>query len=274
MALRKRVAEGVGGCNYMMKVKLLKKEEPLRLKFVLSGANFEFANSLRRAMIADIPVMAIEDVNITANNSALYDEIISLRLGLIPLKTDLKGYQRRSDCKCRGKGCTKCTVKLTLEKNGPVMVYARDLKSSNPKVVPAIPDIPIVKLFDNQSIKLEAVAELGFGWEHTKWTSCMANYRYYPSVKVLKNCREAESVCPKKVFEFKANKLVVKNLEACDLCLACVEDCGEKSIRVSGDDTKFIFDVESWGQHDPKRLLKLGLQALSNRIDDFSKSFK
>ena len=133
-----------------MKIKFLKSGEPNKLKFVLSDATFEFANSLRRAMISEIPVMAVEDVNITANNSALYDEILALRVGLIPLKTDLKNYVFKKDCKCRGKGCAKCSVKLSVDKTGPLMVYAKDLKSSNSKVVPAVPDIPIVKLFENQ----------------------------------------------------------------------------------------------------------------------------
>jgi len=257
-----------------MKLKFLKTKDPLKLKFILSNATFEFANSLRRAMISDVPVMAIEDVNIFANNSALYDEVIALRLGLIPLKTDLKNYVLKSKCTCKGKGCAKCTVKLSLDATGPCTVYAKDLKSSDPNVVPVFPDIPIVKLFENQSLKFEAIAELGFGREHAKWTPCIATYRYYPSIKVIKNCREAVKACPKGVFEFKANKLAVKDLEACDLCLACVEACPDGAINVEGNNTKFIFDVESWGQHDPKTILKLALSALKGKVDEFSKLTK
>ncbi len=255
----------------MMKIKYLKTDSPLRLKFILSNSYFEFANSLRRAMIAEVPVMAIEEVNISANNSALYDEVIALRFGLIPLKTDLKNYNLRSKCKCR-KGCPKCTVKLTLDKTGPCTVYSSDLKSSDHKVVPAINDLPVIKLFENQSIKIEAIAELGFGKEHAKWTPCAATYRYYPQINVLKNCLKAVSVCPKKVFEFKNRKLLIKDLDACDLCLACVEACPKDALRVKGDDSKFIFSIESWGQHNPKALVKLGLQALKAKVDEFSKA--
>ena len=49
-----------------------------------------FANTLRRVVTEDVPTMAIEDVEFRKNNSILYDEIISHRLGLIPLTTDLK----------------------------------------------------------------------------------------------------------------------------------------------------------------------------------------
>ena len=48
-------------------------------KFVLSNVNTAFANSIRRAMIADVPTLAIEYVNIYDNTSVLYDEQLTLR---------------------------------------------------------------------------------------------------------------------------------------------------------------------------------------------------
>ena len=63
-----------------------------------------------------------------------------------------------------------------------------------------------VKLFENQKIKLEAIAELGFGKQHAKWIPCKATYRYYPKVTVLKNCPKAVELCPRKVFELKNKK--------------------------------------------------------------------
>ncbi len=45
----------------------------------------ELANALRRS-VDEIPVLAINEVDIYKNDSALYDEIIAHRLGLIVLK--------------------------------------------------------------------------------------------------------------------------------------------------------------------------------------------
>jgi DNA-directed RNA polymerase II subunit RPB3 len=55
------------------------------LKFELSNCDVSMANTLRRIIIAEVPTMAIHMVSIYENSSALADEVISHRLGLIPL---------------------------------------------------------------------------------------------------------------------------------------------------------------------------------------------
>jgi len=91
-------------------------------KFTLSGATPAFANSLRRAMISEVPSLAIEDVRIYDNTSALFDEMLAHRLGLIPLKTDLSIHVPVQECGCGGVGCPICTATYTLSVEGPKMV--------------------------------------------------------------------------------------------------------------------------------------------------------
>ncbi|MBW2995638.1 hypothetical protein KY312_04760 [Candidatus Woesearchaeota archaeon] len=90
----------------MADIEILEKKQNL-LKFLIKNNETAYVNSMRRMIIDEVPVMAIEDVEFKKNDSILYDEMVSHRLGLIPLTTDLKGYNIPEKCTCKGKGCAK-----------------------------------------------------------------------------------------------------------------------------------------------------------------------
>ena len=161
-----------------MEIKLVQYEEKKsRLTFSLKGADTTYANTLRRVMGFEVPVMAIDDVEFRKNTSILYDEVLAHRLGLIPLSTDLKAYNMMSECKCKGAGCASCTVKLTLKAQGPCTVYASDIKTKDPEIKPLHGKMPIVKLLEGQEVELEATAILGQGKEHSKWCPGLVFYK-------------------------------------------------------------------------------------------------
>lgn len=252
-----------------MEIKVIEDKENV-FRFLLKGTNHAYANALRRTMLAEVPAMAIEDVIIIENTSVLYDETIAHRLGLIPLKTDLDAYVLPEECDCKSElGCSKCRASFTLEieaSEEPMMVYSSHLKAES-DVTPVSGNIPIVKLGAKQKLRLEAYARLGRGIEHAKWQPVSAcAYKYLPSVKLnadnLSNPEEVIQICPTDVYAHDPeSKIVVRDEMACTLCMDCVEKAvpadSKKAfpIKIEGDDTAFIFYVESTGAIPPKRIV-------------------
>ena len=261
-----------------MNISVLEKDkEKRKLSFLVKGINATIANSIRRMIIEEVPTMAIEDVEFRDNSSALYDEIIAHRLGLIPLSTDLKTYNLPEECKCKGKGCARCQLKMTLSTKGSGMVYAGDIKSKDSKVKPIYPKTPIVKLLKGQKLEFEATAVLGQGKKHAKWSPGLVYYKAYPLIEIgskAANSEKAANVCPVSVYNFKDGKLKIndKNLLKCHLCRACVEACD--GIKVLGSNTDFIFTIEGWGQLDPRDIVKEAADRLTKKCEEFTKALK
>jgi len=263
-----------------MEIRILeKKDEEKSISFILKSTNTTFANLLRRYIIEKVPTMAIEDVEFKENSSALYDEIVAHRLGLIPLSTDLKSYEKITNCKCEGKGCNRCTLKLTLKAEGPKTVCASEIKSKDPKVKPVYPKTPIAKLLKDQKIEVLATAVLGQGTDHAKFSPGFAGYKLKPEVKILKNIKNAEEVtksCPVNVFNLKNNNLTIDkdNMMKCHLCNQCVEIADPDTAVQIEEGPDIIFDVESWGQLSCKDTVLAAMDEYSNDLNDFEELFK
>lgn len=259
-----------------MDIQILKEEDNY-LSFVIKEVTSSYINTLRRIMNVEVPTMAIDEINFLVNDSALYDEIIAHRLGLTPLRTDLESYELREKCSCKGVGCAKCQLILTLKAKGPCTVYTSDLKSQDPKVVPVYDKMPITKLTEGQVLELEATAKLGLGKEHIKFSPGLIYYQAYPEIKLrndIQNPEKYKEICPTHVYEVENNKLVVKNLLNCDLCMACVDVCNDDSIQVKGSKNDFIIFIESYGQLKAKEILETALKVFDEKLDELAKKMK
>jgi len=221
--------------------------------------------------------LAVDEVEIHKNDSALHDEIIAHRIGLIPLKTD-KIFVEFEECTCKGKGCTKCTAELKLKTKGPCTVYSKNLKG---KIKPVFGEIPITILDKGQELELIGFARTGRGINHTKFSPGLVYYRNIPKIEFSKDC-EGENmqqyidVCPKKIIIAEGKKPVVKEIYKCDICGACVE-LGKKqnseAVKINLTN-EIVFFVESFGQIEPKKIIIEAIKALEKNLKELTKKIK
>jgi len=137
-------------------------------------------NSIRRS-VNEIPVLAVDSLEITKNDSALYDEIIAHRLGLIPLKNEkLKPDQ---------------VIKFKLSSKGPGTVYSDEIVPKGNSIY----KVPITILDKNQELEFVAEAKVGKGIDHAKFSPGLLSYRYIEDI---------ETTNDKKADDEAFNKLV------------------------------------------------------------------
>jgi DNA-directed RNA polymerase subunit D len=269
-----------------MEIKILeKKEDSLRL--LLSQTDPSYVNALRRVLIADVPKMAIEDVEfhlgpIRAEDgkeyesvSPLFDEIIAHRLGLVPIPTDLGLYNQRQDCpSCHGEGCPSCTIIYSINKRGPGVVTSADLEPiGDPKLRPKDQGIPIVELSDGQAILIYATAQLGTGKDHAKWQATQGvGHQYYPVLKAGSKNLDAFDpevpFCTSHMVTTALEDEVVELPSDCKVCKRFMDTYKVDSVKVSNDPTRIILQFETDGTIGAKEALAKALELLAQRFSD------
>jgi DNA-directed RNA polymerase subunit D len=254
---------------------------------VVEESSPAFMNALRQTLISDIPKMAIENVEFHLGPirdqdgreyesiSPLFDEILSHRLGLIPIPTDLDFFSFREECECEGEGCPKCSIMYVLNKKGPCTVYSGDMEPVGDSSLKIKEDlVPLVKLSEGQAPLIYATAVLGTGRDHAKWQVCHGvGFKYYPEIKIdAKKCDRGGTcvkVCPRDVFVEGDKKIEVAEPEECTLCGSCVESCETGAVTVKGNDTKFIMTFETDGSVSAQRALQYALELLTKKAEEF-----
>ncbi|MEM1681028.1 MAG: DNA-directed RNA polymerase subunit D [Sulfolobales archaeon] len=247
------------------------------IKLLFEGVPLQLVNAIRRVALAEVPSMAIADILFIDNTSALYDEIIAHRLGLVPLTSDeaLNKYRAPEECVECGEveSCEGCYAILTLDisaKDETVTVYSGDLVSHDPDVRPVNPRIPIVVLAPGQRLAFEARARLGRGKEHIKWSpATVANVTYLAKITLDKGkctlCGKCVEVCPRRVFSISSNNIKVDE-GRCTLCRQCVKVCDQEAIDLSWYEGKYMLYIESSGALTPERIFLEALKIIINKL--------
>jgi len=215
--------------------------------------NVELANAIRKS-VNEVPILAIDEVDIYKNDSALYDEVIAHRLGLIPLKNQKLKKDESINLKLKARGDGKNNI-VFAKGMGKEIVY---------------PEMPIVMLEKGQEIELVARAKTGTGNEHAKYSPGFAYYRGGVKIKIEKDEGSKLAEIHPNVFEFDG-KLKVKNEWACDLEQEDLEDFKGIKIENTGN---LIFFIESWGMIDAKDIFIEACRALESNLKGVLKELK
>ena len=212
------------------------------------------ANALRR-YINHIPVLAVDEIEISRNDSPLYDETIAHRVGLIPLKIEKSG---------------KKEPKLKLSTNKEGMVYSKELKGESQ---PAYEKIPITYLNDGQEIEFNATTKIGLGIEHSKFSPGVMFYRNVAEITLDKELKgKIRGLCPENEIKEKGNKITVidnQKKEIADICES-VSNGEEKKAEIEFK-KDLIITVETFGQMSPEEMFKKSIDELRKDLESVSK---
>jgi len=256
------------------------KSQTDTLKFDVNDCNSSYVNCLRRLIITDVETIGFNteeyessDIKIIENSSALHNEFILHRIGLIPINTDsVETYDP-----------TKFKFILDVEntKNIPIDVTTKDFKIKNletnefedsEKFFPKNPItsdyILITRLKptpygNGEKIHLEGKSSKGIGKQHIRY-SPVSNVVFIN--KIDPNREELEF---KKYIEnnpdMELTKLKTKfKLEESERCFY---------INKNGDPNIFEFTIESRGILKPQTILLEALSKMTLKLKMFMIEF-
>ncbi len=221
-----------------------------------SDMNVSLANAIRRS-INEIPILAIENVDIYKNDSALNDQIIAHRLGLIPLKNQKLKAGKFIELKFKVKGIEEDSEILSKELGSDVVHES----------------IPIVFLDKGQEIEIVAKAGVGLGKEHAKYIPGLVYYKELPKIEISAQGEKHQKLAENysNLFEFEGGKLKVKKAHECDIDQKDLEKFPGITIKNSGE---IVFFIESWGQIEVKNIFLDSLKIIDNNLGELSKLIK
>lgn len=215
-------------------------------------SNETLANALRRSL-SEVPTLAVDEIEVFKNDSALFDEMLAHRIGLITLKTEksMSG---------------KTQIDLKLSKKGPCTVYAEDFEGAAEVVYPKT---PLTILNESHKIELVATARLGIARDHAKYNPGLCFYRHLLEVK---STPSIDKIVQNSKGLIKPEKKGSKWL--CDLSdseINAVEKIDKDAIS---DSKEIVFVIESYGNMPAKDIFQGAIKALENNLDAFEKEVK
>ncbi|KAJ3489815.1 hypothetical protein NLI96_g1853 [Meripilus lineatus] len=281
------------------------------IEFDLVGVDASIANAFRRIIIAEVPMIAIENVYVWNNTSVIVDEVLSHRLGLVPLNVDPAVLEPRTETGFNSQPNDRNTLvfklKVACERNprvakGAPGEYINDEVKSGHLVwtpqgeQPAVsvfakrppaatnPDIVLAKLRPGQEIDMELHAVKGVGQDHAKFCPvATATYRTHPLI-ILNPSKPVPRHLAKKFAQCFSPGVVTVD----DDGNVSIEERNMRRDSVSREVLRhrefdgcvelkrirdhFIFNVESEGPYAPERLFLESVTVMRDKIATIKRS--
>ena len=258
--------------------------------------NYSFVNSVRRSLVSMVPCLALHEIDFHMGSlgsyvdeesgdereyesiSAMFNEIVAHRIGMLPIPTDEKTIEAFGDS--IGDDSKQPDIMYSLHKQGPCTVYSGDLEpvSGDDSLVIPETNVPIVKLSEGQAILVYAKAKMGNAQKHTKW-QCAVAPRFYqaPTITVSsgKGSKAIFDIVDKKDFKKKGKSHVIDNPVKAHAALNKLEQLwndkeAKESMEVSTKKDHFIFEFETNGAMKANLALEQALKALDGHCNEFA----
>ena len=245
-----------------MQITVLEKT-PAKATFLISKAGengIAFVNALRRAIISQLPAFAMEDITFYENNSALYNEYIANRLGLVPLTWE-EGIA--DDAK----------ISLTLSMDGPCTVYSRDIKSTDDTIKVYSQNIPVAVLGLDQRLRFEAVAIKGTSKAHAKFQSAHAAFANLAKMTAAKKIDDELVIHEYPATSEKPEEFAKKHMELCDYNLEYVR-IGDSIYKIELEPDEYLFTVESYNNIEATKQFWRGVSLLKAKLTELAAEIK
>ena len=280
-----------------MKVKLRKSEKSFA-QVEFEDVNYSFVNSIRRSLVSMVPCLAIHEVDFHMGSlgayvdeesgeekeyesiSAMFNEIVAHRIGMLPIPTDEKTVEAFGDS--IGDDSKQPDIMYSLHKQGPCTVYSGDLEPVNGDSSLVIPEtsVPIVKLAEGQAILVYAKAKMGTAKQHAKWQTAVAPRFYQAPTLTVSSGKGSKTVIDtvgKEHFKKKGKNHVIEDPVAAHEAIKKLESLwndedANNAMTVTRNKTHFILEFETTGAMEAKLALEQALKSLDAHCNDFMTS--
>ncbi|EHY64883.1 DNA-directed RNA polymerase I and III subunit RPAC1 [Nematocida ausubeli] len=262
--------------EYLARIEVRKVADgPDTLSFRVNQIEASVLNALRRTIISDTPSIAVHWVYIRENETVMADEILSHRLGLIPILADsstLKNIVRSEVLDPLAELTDENSIKMELNVENTtdkvLTVRSNDIKIVSNTKTTLKQNVIITRLAPGKRIECKMLAVVGTGREHAKWMP--TSVCYYRSIKKLEMKDISKAMEIQKYFRdgfaIENGKPVIDEDRL--LVNMDIEKNYPNEIKVRAEPDSFFFEIEAIA-NSPKSILKKGLGILKNKLKEF-----